>query len=323
LISEQQMQMVKRDLRFLKFQHDIETRKLIIKGGSGGIVAAGGVPQGSAFPTAPTTDELFHRFDLVKLGQAVAPPALKVGIVNGRWLDTADQTFMEFREGNPVDVLYEDDLTSYVNQTEIDTNYPTRTGTTLLGNFTTDLIDYNAASGNSTSRELVFDLLGTISDTAWVLRWIHTFTTLGGGANLNEKEMWIGMGDSDQTVVSSTAQDFIGYAITKNQTSTRNGAVNADNAAIPQFGQQFATVPVSGQVRFMEIVRDSATQFTCSKFINSDFTNLQEAEVVTIPATIINLRFLKLMTVHEQNADTTNIGTIGNPQLANGVTVFP
>ena len=72
---------------------------------------------------------------------------------------------------------------------------------------------------------------------------------------------------------------------------------------------------------YVQITRDSSTQFTVKLYSDSSYSTLVESKSITIPSTIINLRYLKIDNI---NSDGTSNGRlifhIDDMELYNGVT---
>ena len=203
-----------------------------------------------------------------------------------------------------------DDFASYADQTEADASWAP-VGTTVRVNPTTDVMDwdFDKVGGNRAS---AFDLnsLGiTASDTQWTLRWKHTYDTVGdtsSSANIGN----IGLYDSDETVASSSTQDFITFKFFKgtNTTTTNfiglqsgDGIIVNDGAGDSAFANQ--KNPVASTTLFFELKRTSATTYEGNIYSDANYSILVDSLQETVASSTINLRYIKI-----QNDDRVAVG---------------
>ena len=201
-----------------------------------------------------------------------------------------------------------DDFSSYVDQTEADASWAP-VGTTIRVNPTTDVMDwdFDKVGGNRAS---AFDLgAGAVSDTNWTLRWKHTYDTVGdtsSSANIGN----IGLYNSNETVGSSSTQDFITFKFFKgtNITTTNFIGLQSGDGIIVNDGagdSSFATQknPIGGTTLFFELKRTSATTYEGNIYSDATYTTLVDTLQETVASTVTGLRFIKI-----QNDDRVAVG---------------
>ena len=143
------------------------------------------------------------------------------------------------------------------------------------------------------------DILGqTISDTAWVLRGSFSIADFNG-ANSSDKTLLIGMFPGTQP--PTVAQDSIFLAINTNNdflsTKTGDAWIGHSDNALPQNATEVpftndAFQPMLEGRFFFELKRLSATEIECTLFDERGFSFPLETIRQTIPATVIDLRFI-------------------------------
>jgi hypothetical protein len=191
---------------------------------------------------------------------------------------------------------WDDDFTSYANNSAFDVVYPTANTTYHQGNASLDRIDYTVPA-NTTVKSLHRDWGSSISDTAWIcrFRWNITVKTLDPTGWNNDQS--IGFSSADNTVAEHTSQDGISlcayqdnlvryYFAAWADASSFNGDIGSGNN-----GSAFATVPTVGDNYYIQEVRDSATAMTVGLY-SDEYSTLTEAENPTdVPNTTTGLRY--------------------------------
>ena len=219
-----------------------------------------------------------------------------------------------------------DDEFTYASQGDFDTAYPTSAPAVLRGNPTNDTIYWNFSGATSSNQQfLTHDLMGaTIDDTAWVLRQIINPTTVTQATS--PFNIGIHFGISSVTTQGGESQDYIGTsAEATSSTTPKYYGYEVDSAGLnlPSTGggQAFSTT-FNTTKYWNEIIRTTATNFTTELF-SDEWTTSTELESVTVPSTVINLRYW--CNKWYDNANNGQLeGNIDQPlQFADGVTVAP
>src|SRR3990170_4799325 len=163
---------------------------------------------------------------------------------------------------------------------------------------------------------LYYDLgIGSISDTEWEFRFkldIDVFTA----SSPNIQALSILLSDSTSNYLG--VSDSFGINIRCDSISSKIQAMYANNGSWNVNVQDFATAPVAG-IFYVKIKRTSATTATISLYSDALYTTLIESEVVSIPSTLIGLRYIKLLSLSEVGGSANEInGTIDDMSLIGG-----
>lgn len=184
-------------------------------------------------------------------------------------------------------------------------------GTGVEVNTGTQVIDWTSIL-DTVARATVFDLgVGNVSDTEWTLRFKYRTDTLTAGST-RTKYFWIGLFDSDQTVDSESVQDAIVFEFFVNSTlSVGRFSLSEKNGVIlTGAGTQadLTTTPSDqlGNNLYVEVKRISATLAECSLYSDKDYSILVERITLTVPAGIVNLRYIGL----KNRTDPVNTGSM-------------
>ena len=170
-------------------------------------------------------------------------------------------------------------------------------GSGVAVNTSTQVIDWNSAIDN-VNNTTTFDLgVGNVSDTEWALRFKFTTASLSAGSSVG-KYFWIGLFDSDGTVDSETTQDALAFYFLVNsgnpngsyQLAERDGVI-LSNTGTNAILTQTAT---ASDIFFIEVKRLSSIRARLSFFSDPDYQQLVESTELTIPAGIVNLRYIAL-----------------------------
>ena len=184
-------------------------------------------------------------------------------------------------------------------------------GTGVEVNTGTQVIDWTSIL-DSVAKATVFDLgAGNVSDTEWALRFKYRTDTLTAGST-RTKYFWIGLFDSDQTVDSESVQDFIGFEFFVNSTLSvgRFSLSEKNNVILTGTGTQadLTTTPSDqlGNNLYVEVRRLTSTRAICSLYSDKDYSILIERISLTVPAGIIDLRYIGL----KNRTDPVNTGSM-------------
>ena len=217
-----------------------------------------------------------------------------------------------------------EDFTTYTTQGEADTAFPTSQTSQLRANPTTDVYDitFSTQQGNDQS---AFNLTSSnISDTTWVLRFKVDTTALTQPTN-GDITTFVGLSDSDETVSSTAAQDFIGIRFHVIFPSTLNyEIVDTDGAGVYfQATDGIFGHPLQVEIVYIEIIRTSATSYTVELFSDAGYSVSIEQLVGTVSATTDGLDFLKIMDGDNSGNPTGIITqTVDDIEFRNGTTIL-
>lgn len=223
---------------------------------------------------------------------------------------------------------YSSDFTEYANQTAFDTAWvPNDTVSTgfARGNPTTDVIDFDAVA-DTTNDSIAFDLQSILgsginaSDDKWVLRFKLRYSTLSANDPFGGSIHSIGLSDSNQTIGSSTAQDFIGMQLYAS-TNRPIYAVDTDGIPLPTASgdNTFNSSATTGVDYFVEIIRTSLTSYSVEWFSDSSFTTSIGKALGTCSSSTTNLRYIVWRNATSGMSGAGNaIGIIDNIEFLNG-----
>lgn len=193
-------------------------------------------------------------------------------------------------------MLFFDDFSTYNDQGEADTSWPSSDITKSRVNVTSDVLNFTNV-GDNTNISIIHDLgVGMVPDTEWKLQWKMNFTQLTPQANT---VMYIGISSTDESSGSDTVQDgiFLKPRFT-NLPATTDWSVVATNDQSPNLaggGQLLdAEDPATDINYFAELERTGPTSFNATIYNDPDFTDVRFTKDFTIPD-VSNLRYIKIM----------------------------
>lgn len=184
------------------------------------------------------------------------------------------------------------------------------------GTFDLDIV------ADSTNDGVHFDLqdffvnnLFITPSTKWTLR-LHDllFSSLTQSAN---NGFWIGLSDSDSTVLRTTTQDFLGIELLNEVANSTVNAFVRNNQSFPAPGAG-TTVPWATGVRnYIEITRDG-DNLTVNIFSDPDFTNLLVTDTTTGANAVSGLRYIRI--IQQDNATNSGqwTGSLNKVEFWNG-----
>ncbi len=267
-------------------------------------------------PTEVTT--LFNNGDGLELtGTAPAQP-----IQNQTEIDTVivvdnedfiiDKTIrnVEIFSGGTNTTVFADNFTNYVTQGEADGNWTTTDTARLRVNISNDELDFSLPTSVTTNDVIAHDLNATLqADDKFALRFKLDIQTYATNTDATALEMHIGLSDSDETVIQSVSQDWIGMGIQTVATLNDYQVVASDNSPPSGGGSTIATFTRSSsqELIFVEIIRNSTTNVIINQYSDSSYNILLESQSGTISSGITDLQYLKVMV---KNADGTANGDI-------------
>ncbi len=157
------------------------------------------------------------------------------------------------------------------------------------------------------------------SDTSWVLRTEVNLQDIQDGGTADDKRIYIGLFDQAELRTSSQPQDGIYIAFrtdnTKNDiyVSAVDGGIPTTEAELAIFSNP-ALDPITTKKYFLELKRLSATSVEAGFYTDNTYDNLIEKQIVTVPATIEDLQYVKVM--NNRIAANGNIdGTLKNMEF--------
>ena len=194
---------------------------------------------------------------------------------------------------------------------------------TVVDAVTNNRLNWSASSSTSQA-ESVRISLGTVSDTAWVLRYhYHVLVQDGVGSDIR---MFCGLTDAN-TGLSSTVQDFLGTII-KSGSGTDSMAL-AETEGGDLYGTSTDTTitagaPTAGDDFYIQISRDSPTLLRGTLYADANYTVITETQTHAIASTLGGLGYLVVVGDDENSGGTGDLsGWIDDIQFWNGVPLVP
>ena len=181
-------------------------------------------------------------------------------------------------------------------------------------------------SGGTTNSRSYYDLGEGVSESAWILRWKQTSTTVANGSS----GAHLGFGISSITGAYDTSQNGLSFVRGTGTTTaddayylnrcTAGGFV--DNGGSNKINFATSTGNVTNQVYYVELKRTSATTIVATIFSDAYVTSV-ESETFTDLSGVTGLRYLKCASRAQNISPTnTNSGTIDDVTFYNGVTTI-
>lgn len=193
----------------------------------------------------------------------------------------------------------EDNMDTYVDQTAFDAVW-VPSASTIKGNPTTDVIDFDTAGVNVCYRDLT-----SMSDTTWISRCKITLTTTGVSPGI------LFVMFSNNTSNAQTVNNGLGFYIY----DADNNCYAFENASAQRPDQTSNNGPLdispSNTTYYCEMKRTSATSFTVTFYSDSTFTTSLGTATLTISSGNTGLRYIKLLGY----TSGAMIGTYDNFQL--------
>jgi len=192
-------------------------------------------------------------------------------------------------------------------------------------NITTDVLDFSVTR-RDINNGTTYDLTST-SNSNWVLRTKVNFTTVSN-SSASGYFLFIGLSSaSSSTDINNggVTQDFIGLQAIINNTAPKMGigVYDSSGGILNPMTTSFTTLMTVGTI-YLEIIRVSTTSLKINIYSNSSYTTLIETISETIPATISNLRYIRVSNgvVNSGGSGANTVtGTVDDIQFWNGVSL--
>jgi hypothetical protein len=172
---------------------------------------------------------------------------------------------------------------------------------------------------DGSAHKIYYDIGNTIDDTKWL--WRFKLTTNTFSMNSDPTPQIVHMRISNKTDHRDSAtEDAIGMSFRTSDGSQKYIRTTYSDGATFGTTSNFSTQIATG-THYVQITRDSSTQFTVKLYSDSSYSSLVESKSVTIPSTITDLRYLK---IDNMTSDGTSNGSmifhIDDMEVYSGVT---
>jgi len=220
---------------------------------------------------------------------------------------------------------YEDDFSSYADQTAADAVWVSNDTGDFRVNVTNDNLAYDSKVTGTTNQGIYYDFGTALSDTAWVLDFkmvISTLTLYSSGSV--GAATYITMNNSGTGGAIGGSVDAIGFYMSSTATGGRFTMTNADSGPLNIAGGTLNTINATGTY-YVRIIRLSSTSMRLELYNDPARTasSLIEGQTKTgISSGITGLKYFRLQD-NQSSAGTgtgQNIGTIDDIKIYNGVT---
>lgn len=216
-----------------------------------------------------------------------------------------------------VSELFNDNFSTYVDQTSADASWVSSDTANVRVNIGTDKLDFNFP--RDSSNDCIVHDMGVINNTSWVLRFKIRFSSLSAS-----NWAMFGLSDSPQTAGRTTAQDFIGIQWTYEAGDGSQAgfvAVDTDGVALPlnlgTSGIPFAFITDTDY--YCEIIRTSASVYSVEVFTDPNYLVSVGKQVGVSVGTTTSLRYIKFVGSQFTGTTEAMAGTIDDIQFWNGV----
>ena len=146
--------------------------------------------------------------------------------------------------------------------------------------------------GDGLAHIVYSDIGRTLDDTKWLWRFKLTTVTFSMNSDPTPQMVHIRISDkTDQRDVAS--EDAIGMSFRTSDGNQKYIRTTYSDGATFGTTSNFTTQIATG-THYVQITRDSSTQFTVKLYSDSSYSTLVESKSITIPSTITGLRYLKI-----------------------------
>ena len=187
-------------------------------------------------------------------------------------------------------------------------------------NVANGVLNLDAMSEGVTDNRIYYDLGGSVSDTAWVMRFKLVINNYVQGAQ--PQHLSYSMSLCKLAVAGNVTNSFIGFHHASNNSVNYNTSQDALNGSQEGSGTgtNFSATPSAGTF-YIQIRRMSATQIKVAIFSNSTYTTLTQELTETCDAGIVDLRYIQMCSHTSQIAGSARwSGTIDDLVFRDGVT---
>ena len=179
-------------------------------------------------------------------------------------------------------------------------------------------IYFDAASTQQDAR-ISRDLGVTLSDTAWVMRWKQNITLYAQGSEAQHLSLTIALSKDNVNASTATAFIALGHASNSGVTYYKEGHNTSGGLSGVTGGTSLSEVPAAN-VRYVEMIRKNATQFSIRITANSDYSGGSFIDNQDCTG-IADLRYVVLVNNNTQAAGSARwTGQFSDLSIYNGVT---
>ena len=207
----------------------------------------------------------------------------------------------------------------YIDDFSTDKGWVT-TNSTKYNYNSSGYIYFDAASTQQDAR-ISFDLGADniLSNTAWVMRWKQNITTYAQGSEAQHLSFTIALSKDNVNASTATAFIALGHASNSGVTYYKEGHNTSGTLSGVTGGTSLSEVPAAN-VRYVEMIRKNATQFSIRITANSDYSGGSFIDNQDCTG-IADLRYVVLVNNNTQAAGSARwTGQFSDLSIYNGVT---
>ena len=218
---------------------------------------------------------------------------------------------------------YQDDFSSYANQTAADAAWVSNDTADFRANITNDNLDFNSKVTSTTNTGIYYDLGTALSDTAWVVdfKLVITTNTLYSSGSVSAAT-YITMNDTTNGGAIGGTVDAMGFYISAGSSGSKFNVTWANSSYLNRGGGTFTGTITTGTF-YMRLKRTGATSVKLEVYSDAARTTLiEEKEVTGTDSGITGLRYFRVQD-NQSSAGTgtgQTIGTIDDIKIYDGVT---
>ena len=218
---------------------------------------------------------------------------------------------------------YEDDFSSYADQTAADAAWVSNDTADFRVNITNDNFAFDSKVTSTTNTGAYYDLGTALSDTAWVVDFkmvISTLTLYSSGSV--GAATYITMNNSGTGGAIGGTVDAIGFYMSSTASGGRFEMTKADGSALNIGGGTLTTINATGTY-YVRIIRLSSTSMRLELYSDPGRSQLIEGKTRTdVASTTTGLQYFRIQD-NQSSAGTgtgQQIGTIDDIKIYDGVT---
>ena len=194
---------------------------------------------------------------------------------------------------------------------------------------TNDRLDFRS-KGDGTNDSITYDLGSALSDSAWLIRFELTLTTLshsGLAPGVDRNECNFGMFSSDYSSGFTASQDSLGFQLHIDRDGTYRYYVhNTDGSGLTGYTSGQRNDNFTTTTYYVQMKRTSSTAFEVKFYTNNTYTTEISGDFsssVTVPSTVTGLRYFGFKNSDNYNYGGDGAGYIDNVKIYDGISSNP
>jgi hypothetical protein len=261
--------------------------------------------------------------NLSVLGSDITPAAAITFPTNVQVGSRAEITDSRKMYSYEIAPTYEDDFSSYADQTAADAAWVSNDTADFRVNITNDNFAFDSKVTSTTNTGAYYDLGSALSDTAWVVdfKLVITTNTLYSSGAVNAAT-YITMNDATNGGAIGGTVDAMGFYISGSSSGSKFNITWANSSYLNRGGGEFTGTITTGTF-YMRLKRTGATSVKLEVYSDAGRSTLiEEKEVTGTDSGITGLRYFRIQD-NQSSAGTgtgQQIGTIDDIKIYDGVT---